>query len=80
MISGVTFACVFQYSLTQIFEDYENRFIWKYVFGFPLITVSFQTIIFLFVFPYETPKYLISKGEKQKAKELIEILYQERYV
>jgi hypothetical protein len=62
MISGVTFACAFQYILTQIFEDYENRFIWKYVFGFPFITLSIQTIVFLFIFPYDTPKYLISIG------------------
>lgn len=50
-----------------------------YIFGFPLITLSLQTAILLFVFPYETPKYFISAGDNAGALKLIEILYQEKY-
>jgi len=33
----------------------------------------------LFVFPYETPKYLLSKGQDGEARRLIDILYKEEY-
>ncbi len=71
MISGVVFACAFQYTLAQIYEDFQSKTIWKYVLGFPLITVSIQTFVLIYIFPYETPKYLISKGDKDEAKKLI---------
>jgi MFS family permease len=75
MTGGVAFVCVFQYVLAQVFEDKECWIIWPYVFGFPLVTLTLQTLILLFVFPYETPKYLIGIGDKAGARELIETLY-----
>jgi len=38
-----------------------------------------QTVVLLFVFPYETPKYLLSKGQDGEARRLIDILYKEEY-
>lgn len=50
------------------------------MFGLPLVTVSIQTIILLFVFPYETPKYFLLHHQKSKAKDLISIMYKAKYV
>ncbi len=52
MSGGVAFSCIFEYLLAQYFEDKENRTIWVFVLGFPLITVAFQSLILLYVFPY----------------------------
>lgn len=63
MIGGVSFACIFQYVLSQSMDDLECRITWKYVMGFPLVTLIFQSLVLLFIFPYETPKYLITIGD-----------------
>jgi hypothetical protein len=42
--------------------------------------VSIQTLILLFVFPYETPKYYLLHHQKSKAKDLIAQLYKPEYV
>lgn len=43
----------------------------------PLVTILVQTIILLFVFPYETPKYFYEKGRRNEAASLIAIVYRE---
>lgn len=63
MIGGVSFACIFQYVLSQYMNDLQCWVTWKYVMGFPLAPLIFQSIVLLFIFPYETPKYLISIGD-----------------
>lgn len=52
---------------------------WKIISEFPLIIIVIQTAIFLFVFPYETPKYLYEKGEREKAANLITMIYREEH-
>ena len=42
--------------------------------------MTIQTLVLLFVFPYETPKYLLSVKEDEKAKKLIEVIFKEEYV
>lgn len=77
---GTTSAYLFYYILSICFSKERQTEIWYYVFGLPLITVSIQTIILLFVYPYETPKYFLLHHQKQKAKDLISQLYKAKYV
>jgi hypothetical protein len=51
------------YCLKKITGDLTCIDFWQVVFGIPFVTLSLQTIILLFVFPYETPKYLLLKGD-----------------
>jgi len=41
------------------------------MFAIPFITLTIQALVLLFVFPYETPKYLLLKGKDDEARELI---------
>lgn len=54
--------------------------IWYLILGFPLIPLILQTIVLLFVFPYETPKYLLLHHHKKKARELIADIYKPEFV
>lgn len=77
---GTTSAYLFYYILLITFSAERQEEIWYYVFGLPLVTVSIQTIILLFVFPYETPKYFLLHHQKSQAKDLIAGLYKPEYV
>lgn len=72
---GTTFAYLFYYILSITMKPENLSSIWYYVFGFPLITLVLQTLILLFVFPYETPKYFLLHHQKSKARELIARIY-----
>lgn len=72
---GMFFGCFFSYILSQITGDTTGQDYWYYVYGFPQLTIILQTIVLLFVYPFETPKYLLLKGQEEKAKELIEELF-----
>lgn len=50
------------------------------MFGFPLVSILIQTFLLLFVFPYETPKYLLLNGRENEARELIKVFYKEEFV
>jgi hypothetical protein len=39
-----------------------------------------QTLILLFVYPYETPKYLLLNKRDEEARKLVELIYKEEYV
>lgn len=58
----------------------DDNIIWKMLAEFPLITIAVQSAIFLFVFPYETPKYLYEKGLRKDAASLIAKIYREEFV
>ncbi len=77
---GTTTAYLFYYILSVSFSAQRQEEIWHYVFGLPLITVSIQTVILLFVFPYETPKFFLLHHQKTKAHDLIAELYKPEYV
>ena len=61
---GTTMAYLFYYILSVALPIERNQEIWYYVFGLPLVTLVIQTIILLFVFPYETPKYYLLHHRK----------------
>jgi MFS family permease len=60
---GVFIGCIFTYILKKITGDDTGRDFWFIVFGFTEITLAIQTLILIFVFPYETPRYLLSIGK-----------------
>jgi hypothetical protein len=49
------------------------------VFGFSLITQIIQIIVLVFIFPYETPKYLLLNNEKKACEDLIRSIYKDEY-
>ena len=57
---GVFFGPLFKYILVKATGDESCKDFWWIVFGFTQITLVVQTVLLLFVFPYETPKYLLS--------------------
>ncbi len=77
---GVGTTYLFYYILFKAVPDEKQDQIWYYVFGFPLITIFIQTILLLFVFPYETPKYFLMHHQKSKARDLIAEIYLPEYV
>lgn len=50
------------------------------MYGITEITLLVQTVVLVLIFPYETPKYLLSIGKEEEAKDLIKIIYKEEYV
>jgi MFS family permease len=68
---GVFFGCIFKLLLSLIFDNKDGSAIWQIIFGFTLLTILIQTIVLLFIFPYETPKYLLLNNRKEDAKALI---------
>ncbi len=63
--AGVFFGCFFTYILKKVTGDETGKEFWYILYGFPEITVLIQTLVLLFVYPYETPKYLLLKGRDQ---------------
>ena len=62
---GCFFSCFFAYILQKITGDTKDNAgesYWYILYGFTEITLILQTITLLFVFPYSTPKYLLSVG------------------
>jgi len=59
------------YCLKKIYNDVTCESFWRIMFAIPFITLTIQALVLLFVFPYETPKYLLLKGKYDEARELI---------
>lgn len=53
---------------------------WRIVFGFPILTCIIQIYNFAYIFPQESPKFLIMHDNEEKAKETLNFLYKEKYV
>lgn len=58
--SAQSFAFLFYYLLTEPFGMTDES-AYNYVSNFCLITILIQSLVFLFIFPYETPKYWLEK-------------------
>jgi MFS family permease len=59
---GVFVGCFFTYLLKKLSGDESCKDFWFFVFGLTEVTLLVQSLILLFVFPYETPKYLLLQG------------------
>jgi hypothetical protein len=77
---GVFFGCIFAYALKKITGDETGKDFWEILYCFTEITILLQTIGLLFIFPYETPTYLLLVGKEEEAKKLIEVIYKDEYV
>ncbi len=53
---------------------------WRIVFCFPVLTSGVQLLSFLLIFRHESPKFLLSKDEEEKAMASLRFLYKEKYV
>ena len=51
------------YLCSKATGDLSAQSYWMLVFAFPFLTVLLQTVMLLWVFPYETPKYLLINGQ-----------------
>lgn len=69
---GLIFAFAFTYLLSYFMEAHTY---WRIVYFGPIIFLSIQLYNLIFNFPFETPKYLLEKNKREKAKELATIIY-----
>ena len=77
---GIFFTFLFKYVLTLIVDEPTGETIWYYVFGLTQVTIILQTFLLIFVFPFETVKYLLEKDRFDEAKTLVSYLYKEEFV
>lgn len=77
---GVFIGCFFTYILQKATGDLTAKDFWYIIFGLPEITIAIQTVTLIFIFPYETPRYLLSVGKEEEARKLIELIYKAEYV
>jgi hypothetical protein len=50
--------------MLKVTGDQTAKDYWYLVFGIPQIIIVIQTVLIAFVFPYETPKYLLTVGKE----------------
>jgi MFS family permease len=62
---GVFTGCIFAYILKKVTGDSTGEKSWFLIFGLTQVTLAVQTAILVFVYPYETPKYLLSVGKEE---------------
>lgn len=60
---GVFSGCFLAYILKKATGDPSGKDFWFIVFGLTEVTIAIQTVVLIFIFPYETPKYLLSVGK-----------------
>ena len=80
ILLGVFFGCISPYILLKITGDSSGWAYWYLVFGLPQVVILIQAIVLLIVYPYETPKYHLTLGEEEEAKNLIAVLYKPEFL
>ena len=64
--SAQGFCFLWYFILVKIFKNQDGTFdhamIWNLVALFPIIPIVIQTILFIIIFPYNTPKHLYNQG------------------
>jgi hypothetical protein len=60
LVFGLTLSFLVAFLLDLIFSP---EVYWRIIFFFPMILVVYQTYNLLYIYPYETPKYLLSIEE-----------------
>ena len=53
---------------------------WQILYLFPIVVTLTRTILLLFVFNFDTPKYYILKNQDSLAEDMLRQLYKEEYV
>lgn len=59
MSFGVFFGQLLTYVLKKITGDDTGMDFWRITYGFTLVTQFIQLLSIVFIYPYETPKYLM---------------------
>lgn len=80
LTGGVLFCQILSYVLKKATGDTSGESFWYIIFGFSLITQFIQLLILTFVFPYETPVYLLKAKKREECRTLLEMIYKEEYV
>ena len=78
MIKNILISCgyIFGFSFALVLSLFlEPVTYWPYVFGFLFVIICLQQFLLVWVYPFETPKYLISCGRYAEARELIAEIY-----
>lgn len=42
--------------------------------------IVIQALVLIFVYPYETPKYHLARGEEEEAKKILAVLYKSEFL
>ena len=50
------------------------------MFAFPLVLITYQSYNLIYVYNYDTPKYLLSYEKVDEATDLLKVIYKEEYV
>jgi MFS transporter, SP family, arabinose:H+ symporter len=77
---GIFTSCIFAYILGLMADDFSGESYWRLVFGFPLITISIQTILLFTIYNFETPKYLLQHNREAQARQLLQRFYFDEFV
>jgi MFS family permease len=77
---GIFVSCFLSFVLSQIYDDPTGSSYWRFIFAFSLVTLVIQTFALKFIFPFETPKYLIENNDESKARQLISYIYRPEFV
>ena len=57
-----------------------HHYYWRVVYAFPGVLLGVHIFNLKWSFPYETPKYLLEKGRREEAVELVRVIYKEEFV
>lgn len=71
---GLTTSYVLGLALPEQTSDPMNNW-WRFMFGYPAILNAIQGLLFLFVFKYESPYWLIKNGKNDEAIQVLSSLY-----
>jgi len=74
---GIFTACFFAFILSLITGDQTGYSYWKWLFGFPLLTISIQTALLFTYYDFEPPKYLVDKNREAEAQTVLRKFYYE---
>ncbi len=80
MSFGVFFGQFLSYILKKITGDESGIDFWRIIYGFTLITQLIQLIAMLFLYPYETPKYLMMQRRHEECRDLLCVIYKTEFV
>lgn len=74
---GIVSGTFLRYLLSAMFDDPHSDRTWWVLFGLPLVVLVLQTVLIIFVYPFETPKYLLLKNRKQEALQLLRRIFKD---
>ena len=63
IVLGMFLPYMLVYALKKATGDLSCRQFWFVIFGLPLLTTLLQTLVLLFKFPFETPKYWLLRHQ-----------------